>query len=146
LLGASTTHILGLLEGSGNRGDTRVNMKNAAIQLLYSDMIIIEEDKGKHLKYKLTQSGLELQRSEKKYAEYLEERKTKELNQAEKANLDSEVKELQKQDLITKLNTINPVQLDFWKAQKQKNVQTTIIAIISAAFSLISMLKAFGIL
>jgi len=121
-------------------------MKNAAIQLLYSDMIIIEEDKGKHLKYKLTQSGLELQRSEKKYAEYLEERKTKELNQAEKANLDSEVKELQKQDLITKLNTINPVQLDFWKAQKQKNVQTTIIAIISAAFSLISMLKAFGIL
>ncbi len=87
--------------------------------------------------YRLTAKGLDLQRSGKNYSDYREEQKQK----AERDNLH---KDLQIQDLITKLNTINPNQLDFWKSQKERNKQATLIAIIAALFSLVAMMKAWG--
>ena len=87
--------------------------------------------------YRLTAKGLDLQRSGKNYSDYREEQKQK----AERDNLH---KDLQIQDLITKLNTINPNQLDFWKSQKERNKQATLIAIIAALFSLVALLKAWG--
>jgi hypothetical protein len=87
----------------------------------------------------LTPKGEQFQKSGKSYADYLEEKK-------KKSERDDKHKELQIQDLETKIKVMNEAQLDFWKSQKQKNVQTTIIAIISALFALIAMMKSFGIL
>jgi len=84
-------------------------------------------------------NGEQLQKSGKSYGDYLDEKK-------KKAERDDRHKDLQIEDLETKLRVMNQAQLDFWKAQKQKNVQTTVIAIISAVLSLISMFKSFGFL
>ena len=87
----------------------------------------------------LTPKGEQFQKSGKSYGEYLEEKK-------KKSERDDRHKDLQIQDLETKLKVMNEAQLNFWKSQKQKNIQTTIIAMISAVFALIAMLKSFGIL
>ncbi len=97
---------------------------------------VYEHAEGSFL-YRLTTKGLDLQRSGKNYSDFLKEQKQK----AERDNLH---KDLQIQDLITKLNTINPNQLDFWISQKERNKQATLIAIIAALFSLVALIKAWG--
>lgn len=83
--------------------------------------------------YLLTIKGIQLKHS----GGYAKQLATEERNE--------HYKNLQVQDLETKLNIMNAEQRDFWKAQKQKNCQTTLMAIISALFSLFAMLKTFGV-
>ena len=111
---------------------------NVAVKYLKEDGLIeVFQHHESSFLYRLTAKGLDLQRSGKNYSDYREEQKQK----AERDNLH---KDLQIQDLITKLNTINPNQLDFWKSQKERNKQATLIAIIAALFSLVAMMKSFG--
>jgi hypothetical protein len=111
---------------------------NVAVKYLEeSGFLEVYQHHAESFLYRLTAKGLDLQRSGKNYSDYLEEQKQK----TERENLH---KDLQIQDLITKLNTINPNQLDFWKSQKERNKQATTIAIIAALFSLAALMKAWG--
>lgn len=113
---------------------------NTAVKYLVENGLLeVFQHHAESFLYRLTTKGLDLQRSGKNYSDYLEEQKQK----AERDNLH---KDLQIQDLVTKLNTINPNQLDFWKSQKERNKQATLIAIIAALFSFIAMLKSFGMI
>ena len=91
--------------------------------------------------YDLSKVGREILESGKSFHEYL---KDKEYQKFEKEKREDYKNELQIQELETKLNTLNNAQLDFWKAQKEKNLQTTLIAIISALFSFVALLKSWG--
>lgn len=116
-----------------------------ASQYLIAEGLLVAEaySDTSHL-YKLTKKGLELQESGLDFSSYLNAEKEKKRKQNEKDELDFRHKILQIEDLETKLKIINKEQLDFWKSQKEKNVQTTLIAIISALFALVAMLKSFG--
>lgn len=103
-------------------------------------------DLGVNKMYTLTTSGYDYYRSGKRIGDYLQEQSDKEAKRIAKEEQDEHHKNLQIRDLDEKLNIMNVEQRDFWKAQKQKNVQTTLIAIISAVFSFIALLKAFGYL
>lgn len=95
--------------------------------------------------YELTPKAVKLLSNQKGYGDYIKEEKEKEAKQQEKEKLDEYYRTLQVEDLVKKLNAINPSQLDFWKSQKQKNIQTTLIAIISALLSLVTLMKTFGL-
>jgi hypothetical protein len=94
--------------------------------------------------YKLTTWGFDYFRSGKRFEEWLKELEEKEAKQAEKEQRDDYFRTLQIKDLEEKINIMNVEQRDFWKAQKQKNLQTTLIAIISALFSLVALMKTWG--
>lgn len=85
--------------------------------------------------YKLTAKGLEFQRSEKKYSEYLEEKKSKEA-------LESRHKELQIRELEEKLEVMNKEQLKFWGRQRWQFWLTFIVASAAFVLSVINFLKS----
>ena len=76
--------------------------------------------------------------------DYVNEEAQKEAEQQRKEERDEHYKNLQVRDLEEKLNIMNVEQRDFWATQKAKNKQTTLIAIISALFSLVALLKTWG--
>jgi hypothetical protein len=127
-------------------GKNILEVKKAAAHLKMEKLIEVDKQDFMTETYSLTATGIDFQESRKKYIEYLEEKAEKLRVQSEKEGRDEYHKSLQIKDLETKLNVMNTKQLDFWKAQKQKNVQTTIIAIIGAFFSIIAFLKSYGIL
>jgi len=118
-----------------NNEFTELDMKIAAKHLENDDLILITVSSSPDL-YLLTIEGADFKKKTS-YKDYHE----KNLRKEEREN---SYKDLQIQDLITKLNTINPNQLDFWNAQKERNKQATLIAIIAASFSLVALLKAWG--
>jgi len=123
------------------------SLHSAALYLKDDGLIEIDNSSTvDHAKLKLTSPGLEFKASEKRYADYLVEKAEKAKKQSIKEDMDWKHKKLQVQDLITKLNEINPEQLDFWRSQKKRNKQATAIAAIGLLFSLMALLKSFGIL
>lgn len=94
--------------------------------------------------YELTSKGNTLHKSGKGIEGYLKDKEETNARKTDKEQRDDYFRTLQIKDLEEKLNVMNVEQRDFWKAQKAKNLQTTLIAIISALFSLIALMKTWG--
>lgn len=107
---------------------------------LINDGILQRDSNASETATRLTDLGKDIKRRDNGYVEFLKKKEEKRI----KDERDDRYKTLQVQELVMKLNTINPEQLDFWKSQKIKNNQTTIIAIIGIIISLIALLKSFG--
>jgi len=104
---------------------------------------------GANKMYKLTTWGFDYFRSGKQFEERLKELEEKEAEQLRKDERDEKTKDAQLQKLEAELLVLKDMQAeqrDFWKAQKAKNIQTTLIAIISALFSLVALMKTWGFL
>jgi hypothetical protein len=61
-----------------------------------------------------------------------------------KEQQDQQIKNLQYQDLLFKVEKLNQEQLTSLAAQRERNKQLTILGIISVVFSIIALLKSFG--
>ena len=78
------------------------------------------------------------------YGDYLEEKEQKLKEQKEKAKRDDLHKDLQIQDLVTKLNVMNEAQLSFWDSQTKRGKKTSRLARVAISLSIITLLKSFG--
>lgn len=96
--------------------------------------------------YELTIKAVQLLSKGKNFRDYLNEKGEKAAAEKTKAERDEHHKNLQIRDLEEKLKVMNVEQRDFWKEQKARSKHLTILAIISAIFSLAALLKAWGIL
>ncbi len=96
--------------------------------------------------YELTTKAVELLSMGKDFRYYLKKKVEKEVKQTEKEEMEREHRVLQIEDLKEKLKVMNKAQLQFWNEQKARNKQLTLIAIISGLFSLVALLKVWGIL
>ncbi len=142
----SQEYTISAIIGHGNTDHDRDDLRFAAYTLEKAGFFKLYEDITYGNAYKLTEVGMQFRRNNGKFGDYLKEQAKKESEQLAKEERENQIKLLQYEDLKRKVNEMNQEQLDFWKAQKQKNVQTTVIALISAVFSLIAMLRSFGIL
>lgn len=86
----------------------------------------------------LTPKGEQFQKSGKSYGDYLEEKKMK-------AERDDRHKELQIQDLETKLNLMNAEQLKFWHRQRWQFWLTIMVAGAAFILSIINFVKSLVI-
>lgn len=93
----------------------------------------------------LTRKGELFKEKGKTIREIVEGEAEKEAEKVATESRDNEIKNLQLQDLVTKLNTINPNQLDFWKAQQRNNSWRMIISVGSLLISLLALMKSFDV-
>lgn len=141
VLGISQTNELGITHP--NNISTHIFKK---VITILNDEGLVETIRmgGWHETFKLTSKGHSLFESKKGIEGYLKDNADTKSRQMEKEQRDDYFRTLQIKDLEEKLNVMNVEQRDFWKAQKQKNLQTTLIAIISALFSLVALMKTWG--
>ncbi|GEM_PF-2116815 len=141
---ASPFHIFGRSNDNG-WGWEIDSIMDAAEYLKAADLIKPVSERVKDgIEYMFTSKGEQFYKNRKLTIDFINDELEKETKQLAKEEREEKYKELQMEEIITRLNTMNPNQLDFWKAQKQKNRQTTLIAIISAIFSLIALMKTWG--
>jgi hypothetical protein len=95
--------------------------------------------------YRLLDKGLEYQQKEKDIREFIKKEAEREAKELAKEERDEHYKNLQVKDLEEKLGVMNVKQRDAWAAQEIRNKQLTLIAIISAIFSFVAMMKSCNI-
>ncbi len=123
---------------SGGNGDV---VKGTAEYLRHSGLIEIVDKKG-IITYKLTPKGIRLQTTGKGYAHFLEQESEKQRIQEEKEKRDNIHKDLQIQDLETKLTVMNQEQLQFWNRQKWQFWLTLMLAGAGFVLGIINFIKS----
>ncbi len=91
--------------------------------------------------FRLTSIGEQFKEGGGAITEKMNDEFEKQLKLQVKEEREEKLKSLQLRDLEYKLEVTNFEQLAFWKAQKVKNKQTTIISLISLILSVASFLK-----
>jgi hypothetical protein len=140
----SQEYTISAMIGHGNTDHDRDDLRFAAYMLEKAGLFELYNNGVGGNAFRITEVGVQFRRNGRKFGEYLKEIAEKEAAQNAKEERENQIKLLQYEDLKRKVNEMNQEQIDFWKAQRQKNLQTTLIAIISAIFSLIALLKTFG--
>ena len=122
---------------AGGKGEV---VKGAAEYLRHSGLIEVIEKKG-FITYKLTPKGVRLQTSGKGYQHFLEQEGEKQYLQEQKEKQDALHKNLQIQDLETKLTVMNQEQLKFWNRQKWQFGLTLLLSGAAFVLSVINFIK-----
>ena len=121
-----------------SKAEADIELKNYGILELISTEI---EKSGntkttKHL-YDLSKEVKSALQSGKNLVEYLQEKHDKEQQ-------DQQTKNLQYQDFQFKVDKLNQEQLKSLAAQRQRNIQLTLLGILTVLISGIALLKSFG--
>lgn len=95
--------------------------------------------------YKATAKGINLQKSGRKYVDYLAEKSAEAKKRSERDALDLKHKILQIEDLETKLEIINKEQLKFWHRQRWQFWLTIMVAGAAFILSVINFIKSLVI-
>lgn len=120
--------------------EARNELKNfGLIELIRTDVEKSGNSKRTTHHYDLSKEAKIALQNGKNLVDYLKEKDEKEIR-------DQKIKGLQFDDLQFKVDKMNQEQVEFWKSQKQRNLQLTLIAIISTLFSLIALMKTWGLL